>query len=197
VPLSRSQQMARIRGVDTGPERRLRRALWRRGLRYRIAVRHEFGRPDLTFSRQRVVVFIDGCFWHGCPKHYVRPQTRPEFWAAKLAENVRRDQAQTTRAENAGWHVARIWEHEVDHDLDALVGLLHHILEGRDRCVAGEHWQVVRAEAVPDSQYERRRLEELRGRGRPKAVLYDAGRRRGPEGARSDSSAYPAQVYRS
>lgn len=87
--------MARIRGKDTGPEVALRRALWQAGLRYRLGMRVEGTRPDLTFPRARLVVFVDGCFWHGCPLHYVRPRTKEEFWALKLAVNTDRDRRQT------------------------------------------------------------------------------------------------------
>ena len=183
MALNRSEQMARIRGYDTKPELRLRQALWARGLRYRIGFRHDFGRPDLTSARHRLVVFVDGCFWHGCPEHYSRPQTRPDFWARKLAENVRRDQLQTASAESAGWRVERIWEHEVDEDVDQLAeSLCRRLATGgvQDRF---EHWQVVRAEVLPGGRFERRRLEELRAQAKPRELVFDAGNRRGPEGA--------------
>ncbi|HYO69174.1 MAG TPA: very short patch repair endonuclease, partial [Archangium sp.] len=85
--LTRSEQMSRIRGKDTSPERLLRSALWRAGLRFRLQSRTPYGRPDVVFSKARVAVFIDGCFWHGCPDHYVRPRTRNDFWSSKLLEN--------------------------------------------------------------------------------------------------------------
>ena len=71
------------------------------------------GRPDIVFPGARVAVFIDGCFWHGCPDHYVRPRSSEEFWSKKLAENCRRDSVQTKRLEDIGWRVCRVWEHEV------------------------------------------------------------------------------------
>jgi DNA mismatch endonuclease, patch repair protein len=115
--LNRSEQMARIRGSDTSPEVALRRALWARGLRYRVKARTPGGRPDVTFSKQQVAVFIDGCFWHGCPLHYARPRSRQDFWSAKLAENIDRDCRQSTALQAAGWCVVRLWEHEVILDL--------------------------------------------------------------------------------
>ena len=117
MALSRSEQMARIRSTDTRPECELRRALWVRGLRYRLNVRTPFGIPDLTFKSKRVVVFVDGCFWHGCPVHYLRPKTRADYWSEKLRMNVLRDQRQTTDFETDGWRVVRIWEHEIAQDL--------------------------------------------------------------------------------
>jgi DNA mismatch endonuclease, patch repair protein len=117
VGLSRSEQMARIRGSDTSPEVALRRALWKRGLRYRLKARTPGGKPDVTFPKQRLALFIDGCFWHGCPLHYARPRSRQNFWSAKLAENIDRDWRQSTALQAAGWCVVRLWEHEVILDL--------------------------------------------------------------------------------
>jgi DNA mismatch endonuclease, patch repair protein len=115
--LNRSEQMARIRGSDTSPEVALRRALWARGFRYRLKVRTPGGSPDVTFPKERLAVFIDGCFWHGCPLHYARPRSRQDFWSAKLAENIDRDWRQSKALQAAGWCVVRLWEHEVILDL--------------------------------------------------------------------------------
>jgi DNA mismatch endonuclease (patch repair protein) len=113
VGLTRSEQMARIRGQDTQPERRLRSLLWARGLRYRLHGPGLPGRPDLVFRTLKTVVFVDGCFWHGCPDHYVRPRSRAMFWARKLRDNVCRDRAQCEQLESMGWQVVRLWEHDV------------------------------------------------------------------------------------
>src|SRR5262245_52552772 len=113
MSLSRSQQMARIRAKNTRLERYLRSALWRGGLRYRLYARTPAGRPDIVFPKQRVAVFIDGCFWHGCPEHYVFPRTRRDFWLAKLKANVERDQRQMRALSEAGWAAVRVWEHDV------------------------------------------------------------------------------------
>ncbi len=107
----RSYCMSRIRGKDTKPELVLRRALWGAGLRYRT--NHKlFGKPDIVFVRRRVVVFVDGCFWHGCPEHYRPPKTSGEFWQAKVAKNKLRDKEVTRRLQSEGWRVLRFWEHE-------------------------------------------------------------------------------------
>src|SRR5687768_10638296 len=107
--------MSRIRGRNTAPEIRLRQLLWRRGLRYRLAVRVSNVRPDLVFTGARLAVFVDGCFWHGCPEHYVRPRSsNAKFWAQKLQDNVSRDERQTLRLEADGWRVLRVWEHELE-----------------------------------------------------------------------------------
>lgn len=117
----RSANMARIRGVDTGPELMLRRALWRAGFRYRLHSRIEGARPDIVFAGRKLVVFVDGCFWHGCPLHYVNPRSSDSFWAAKLAVNTSRDRIQTSRLLANGWCVLRFWEHEIETHLDKVV----------------------------------------------------------------------------
>src|SRR5689334_19052347 len=114
VSPARSGNMARIRGKDTDPEVRLRRELWRSGLRYRKHYKVEGLRPDIVFPSKRVAIFVDGCFWHGCPNHYVPPSAGSEFWAAKLTANISRDKAQTLRLQAHGWRVIRIWEHEIN-----------------------------------------------------------------------------------
>lgn len=103
------------RGRDTGPELRLRSLLHSHGLRYRVSMRplpHLRRSVDIVFPSARVAVFVDGCYWHGCPEHY-RPATKhSHFWATKIADNKRRD-AETNRAfANEGWTVVRCWEHE-------------------------------------------------------------------------------------
>src|SRR4051794_33740524 len=89
-PEQRSRCMSRIKGKNTKPELMLRKALWAAGLRYRLHTRLP-GRPDLTFSGSRVVVFVDGCFWHSCPKHRTTPKTNAAFWNAKIGRNTARD----------------------------------------------------------------------------------------------------------
>jgi DNA mismatch endonuclease (patch repair protein) len=113
MSLTRSQQMSRIRSRDTKPELILRRILWSRGLRYRLHAKTPFGRPDLVFARKKVAVFVDGCFWHGCPDHYAPPRSQSRFWAEKLRQNVARDRLQTRQLEAHGWRVVRLWEHEI------------------------------------------------------------------------------------
>jgi DNA mismatch endonuclease (patch repair protein) len=103
------------RGRDTGPERRLRSALHRRGLRFRLHQRVAPGlriTPDIVFPRARVVVFVDGCFWHRCPQHGLLPKANREWWADKLAANVARDRRADVELGALGWTVIRVWEHE-------------------------------------------------------------------------------------
>src|ERR1700682_6168645 len=130
-PLSRSEQMARIRGKNTGPERSLRSALWSTGLRYRIHPETPVGTPDIVLPGKRVAVFIDGCFWHGCPLHYVRPRSRTDHWIARLRGNVERDRRQTLELEALGWSVLRVWEHDVHEALSEVVERIRQSAKGR------------------------------------------------------------------
>ena len=114
-PAARSALMGRIRGVDTGPERTVRRAAHRLGYRYRLHRRSLPGRPDLVFPARKAVIFVHGCFWHrheGCSKAST-PKTRIDFWTGKFARNVERDREVRDRLERAGWRVLVIWECEI------------------------------------------------------------------------------------
>ncbi len=102
---------------DTAPELALRSALYARGWRYRVDFRIDTGagvraRPDVVFTRRRVAIFIDGCFWHGCPVHGSQPAQNRSYWGPKLDANRRRDVAQTRALTDDGWCVIRLWEHE-------------------------------------------------------------------------------------
>lgn len=106
-----SKQFSRMPVRDTGPELRLRRALHALGLRYRLRVKLP-GRPDIVFSRARVAVFVDGCFWHACPQHGTTPKNNREWWAEKLRRNVARDREKDEQLRALGWDVVHVWEHD-------------------------------------------------------------------------------------
>ena len=91
----------------------LRQALWAMGVRYRLD-RGVLGQPDIVFKAARVVVFVDGCFWHRCPTHGVMPKNNSEFWKTKIRRNVERDDFVTARLADEGWTVLRFWEHDVE-----------------------------------------------------------------------------------
>jgi DNA mismatch endonuclease, patch repair protein len=112
--------MSRIRGKDTAPELALRRALWANGFRYRVHTRLP-GRPDICVGSLRFAIFVDGCFWHGCQIHGVKPRSNRLFWANKLRKNQQRDRAADKALRDLGWTVFRIWEHEVENELDSVV----------------------------------------------------------------------------
>ncbi len=160
-PLTKSQQMALVRARNTSPERRLRSALWQAGLRYRLHAHTPAGRPDLVFAGPKVAVFIDGCFWHGCPEHYSRPRTRPEFWADKLRLNVARDRKQTLELEQRGWIVVRVWEHDVTTRVDLVVSWICVAVRGGGFEDDG-NWRVVQVDPTTREHVETRHLEALR-----------------------------------
>lgn len=114
VDPARSAQMALVRSRDTKPEMRVRKALHAAGLRYRLHDSRLPGTPDLVFPSRRIALFVHGCFWHrhpGCAAARL-PKTRQEFWTAKLAGNVGRDERQRVALEALGWTVLVIWECE-------------------------------------------------------------------------------------
>lgn len=100
---------------DTQPELAVRRILHAHGLRYRVDARPEQTlrrRADIVFTRKRIAIFIDGCFWHKCPDHYVAPKTNADFWRSKITSNARRDEETSEILEHCGWTVLRYWCHE-------------------------------------------------------------------------------------
>lgn len=119
VPPSPSSPAARqvmlANRAESSVERAVRSELQRRGLRFRkhfAPVKGLRCRPDVVFTRARVVVFVDGCFWHRCREHGTSPKINSPYWTAKLDSNVARDRRNTQALESAGWTVLRIWEHE-------------------------------------------------------------------------------------
>lgn len=113
------------RGRDTGPERAIRSILHRTGLRYRVDSAPLGGRrrADIVFTRQRIAVFIDGCFWHSCPIHGTQPRRNADYWTPKLIRNVQRDRETDAMLERARWIVLRFWEHDAPESVaDAIIG---------------------------------------------------------------------------
>ena len=116
-----SERMRRNPRRDTRPEIQLRSELHRRGLRFRkdlpLRVPGRVVRPDVAFTRARIAVFIDGCFWHACPLHGNQPRVNTDYWRPKLARNVARDRAVDAALKGAGWRVLRAWEHQPTADV--------------------------------------------------------------------------------
>ncbi|WP_419179660.1 very short patch repair endonuclease [Mycolicibacterium austroafricanum] len=113
--ISVSSRMSKQRRRDTEPELMVRRILFRRGIRYRVDAKPEPDircKADIVWRRLRLVVFIDGCFWHGCPVHATRPKANVDWWAQKLDGNIRRDRRIDAELAALGWTVMRFWEHE-------------------------------------------------------------------------------------
>ncbi|MEU8009105.1 very short patch repair endonuclease [Micromonospora parva] len=107
-----SEQMRRMPRSSTRPELAIRRALHRSGLRFRVNFRGLPGRPDVAFTKARLAVFVDGCFWHMCPAHVRLPKNNRAWWVAKLEANVARDQEKDRRLAELGWLSVHVWEHE-------------------------------------------------------------------------------------
>ncbi|HUV02481.1 MAG TPA: very short patch repair endonuclease [Desulfobacteria bacterium] len=109
------KRMKAAKPRDTAPEKALRSALHKKGLRFRIDVKpiKELNRKaDVVFRSAKVAVFVDGCFWHGCPIHGTQAKANAEFWEQKIKQNQERDTDTTRQLKAAGWRVIRVWEHE-------------------------------------------------------------------------------------
>jgi len=107
---------------DTRPEVAVRSILHRRGLRFRTRFTIRLGgrrwtQPDIVFTRARLAVYVDGCFWHCCPEHGTKPEANADYWQTKLMRNVARDRDTDARLSAIGWTVLRAWEHEPPEEL--------------------------------------------------------------------------------
>ena len=120
--------MSRMPRADTRPELELRRELHRRGLRFRVNVRGLPGTPDIAFTRARIAVFCDGCFWHACPEHGVLPKSNRSWWRQKLERNTERDREKDAALRELGWEPVHVWEHE---DPEATAEELERLWRGR------------------------------------------------------------------
>lgn len=132
APLSRSENMSRIRGKDTKPEIIVRKMVHALGYRFRLHRRDLPGTPDLVFLGRKSVIFVHGCFWHrhaGC-KNCSTPKTRPEFWQSKFDQNVKRDRKNIAELENLGWRVMTVWECEAEASRSDLKSKVTRFLEG-------------------------------------------------------------------
>ena len=109
----RKLNMSRIQAKNTKPEVKVRKLLFANGIRgYRIHYDLP-GKPDIVFTKQKIAIFIDGCFWHKCPLDFQEPETRKEFWMKKIQSNIERDRKVNEQLKSDGWMVIRIWEHEI------------------------------------------------------------------------------------
>lgn len=125
APEKRSAVMRAVKGRDTGPELRVRRAAHALGLRFRLQRRDLPGSPDLVFASRRIALFVHGCFWHGhdCARGARQPTTNAEYWRAKIARNVARDARVLGELKTAGWRGVVVWECET-REAEALDRLL-------------------------------------------------------------------------
>ncbi|SDF96398.1 T/G mismatch-specific endonuclease [Lentzea fradiae] len=124
-------RMSKQKTRDTRIEVELRRALFAAGLRYRVHRRPVQGvrrEADIVFTAAKVAVFVDGCFWHGCPEHATWPKNNAEFWRTKIETNRRRDRDTDAKLAEAGWLAVRVWEHET---ASAAATRVHEAVRGR------------------------------------------------------------------
>ncbi len=114
-----SRVMSANRSKDTKPEVMLRKALWHDGLRgYRLHLKSVPGRPDLVFMKERLAVFVNGCFWHRCPTCKLPlPKSHQQFWREKFERNIERDKTKSKQLKAAGWKVVTIWECQINKDI--------------------------------------------------------------------------------
>jgi DNA mismatch endonuclease, patch repair protein len=121
---TRSRVMSRIRGTNTGLEGKLEALLSGAGLKgYVQSPKHVLGKPDFVFGKKRVAVFLDSCFWHGCPRHLRMPKSNLNYWTTKIERNKARDSRQRRELRKQGWRVVKVWEHELKHPARVLAKL--------------------------------------------------------------------------
>ncbi len=135
-PETRSRVMAKVRSErNRSTEWRLRSALARAGIRgWILNVGDLPGRPDFGFPAQRLAVFVDGCFWHGCPACRRIPSSNVEYWSQKIERNRNRDRAVRIRLKKSGWRVLRIWEHQLEY-MDSVVARIRKFTDDRSLTV--------------------------------------------------------------
>lgn len=127
----RSKVMKSIR-AQSKLENQVSKALWRKGLRFRKNVRSLYGNPDISIKKYKVVIFIDSCFWHSCPLHGKIPKSNQEYWQHKIHQNILRDNEVTSHYKENGWHIIRVWEHDIRENFDQIINdILHSVEEAK------------------------------------------------------------------
>lgn len=126
----RSRLMSKIGAENTKPEQILRKNLWHSGIRYRKNVKNMKGVPDIVITKHKIVVFVDGEFWHGYKWDEKKKNIKSNraFWIPKIERNIQRDLENNRYYESNGWHVLRFWEHEVKNRLEACLNDVHEII---------------------------------------------------------------------
>lgn len=120
-PKKRSQIMSKIKSKNTKLENKIISDLWKRGFRFRRNVASLTGKPDIAIKKYKIVIFIDSCFWHGCPQHCRMPSSNRTYWEKKIKRNKERDREVTNFYKEKGWHILRIWEHELKNDYENIL----------------------------------------------------------------------------
>lgn len=117
----RNKNMKSIRSSHTRMENDICKALWQKGLRFRKNVKDLPGKPDIAIKKYKIVIFLDSCFWHKCPKHFKQPKSNLEYWIPKIENNVKRDLKINEYYKQNKWKILRIWEHEYKESLTETV----------------------------------------------------------------------------
>ena len=131
VPITRSENMRRIKSKNTSIEVLLRKELWKRGLRYRINSKDVFGKPDIVFKSKRLAIFADSEFWHGkqlLEGKYI-PKTNTDFWVKKISRNIERDAEVNATLKEEGWFILRFWEEDIRKNVSECVDLIEKTLQ--------------------------------------------------------------------
>jgi DNA mismatch endonuclease (patch repair protein) len=126
TPLTRSQQMARVKSKNTSFEMMLRRELWRRGLRYRANDKTIFGKPDIVFKGKKIAVFVDSEFWDGkdYPNGRNIPKENNDYWVKKIERNIARDKEVNRTLKKEGWKVIRIWSKDLKKNVSGFADMI-------------------------------------------------------------------------
>lgn len=139
---TRSYNMSRIKGKNTKPELLLRKALWANGIRFRIHVKNMPGKPDIVINKYRLAIFVDGGFWHGYQwkKNSLNIKSNADFWIPKIESNMKRDNINQRRLEDAGYIVMRFWDHEVTKNLTECVNqILLYLETAKDQTIPAQN----------------------------------------------------------
>lgn len=139
-PEVRSRIMGSIRST-TKLEEIVSKSLWNRGLRYRRNVRGMFGTPDIAIKKYKVVIFLDSCFWHYCPKHGRLPKSNVDYWQRKLYRNVKRDYIVDSYYYEHGWNILRIWEHQIKEDFEKVIDSIMDFVKHAQEKIKEHHSQ--------------------------------------------------------
>lgn len=124
----RRKNMSAIKSTHTKMEDKVCYTLWNRGLRFRKNVKTLPGKPDIAIKKYKLVIFLDSCFWHKCPKHFKQPKSNLEYWIPKIDRNVDRDKEINKFYSEHNWHLMRIWEHEIKKDFDNTISKIEQFI---------------------------------------------------------------------
>lgn len=125
----RRKNMSAIKSTHTKMEDKVCYALWNKGLRFRKNVKTLPGKPDIVIKKYKLVIFLDSCFWHKCPKHFKQPKSNLEYWIPKIDRNVNRDKEINKFYSEHNWHLMRIWEHEIKKDFDSTINKIEQFIK--------------------------------------------------------------------